>query len=109
MSATSLLVCGDWRQAMKLILSLESWEFLPCDKDVPLNYVIQRLKEEGLRIFLLQYAAQYASASFQVLCEMFELSFSSVYSVICSMISCESTYNSQNLFNFIYFIFHANG
>merc|ERR1712100_56821 len=44
MSATSSLVCGDWRQALKLILSLESWEFLPCDKDVPLNYVIQRLK-----------------------------------------------------------------
>ena len=77
-----------WRLAAsdELILSLESWEFLPCDKDVPLNYVIQRLKEEGLRIFLLQYAAQYASASFQVLGEMFELSFSSVYSVICSMI-----------------------
>ena len=97
MSATSSLVCGDWRQAMKLILSLESWEFLPCDKDVPLNYVIQRLKEEGLRIFLLQYAAQYASASFQVLGEMFELSFSSVYSVICSMISCDNLLGSCDL------------
>ena len=97
MSATSSLVIGDWRQAMKLILSLESWKFLSLNKDDALNYVIQRLKEEGLRIFLLQYAAQYASASFQVLSEMFELSFSSVYSVICSMISCDNLLGSCDL------------
>ena len=97
MSATSSLVIGDWRQAMKLILSLESWKFLSLNKDDALNYVIQRLKEEGLRIFLLQYAAQYASASFQVLSEMFKLSFSSVYSVICSMISCDNLLGSCDL------------
>jgi len=97
MSATVSLVSGDWRHAMKLILSLESWKYLPFNNGDALSSVIQRLKEEGLRIFLQQYAAQYASASFQVLSEMFELSFSSVYSVICSMISCENLVGSCDL------------
>jgi len=97
MSATSSLMCGEWRVALKLIMNLESWDALPCKKELPLGYVSQRLKEEGLRIFLLQYAAEYASASFDVLGEMFDLSFASVYSVICSLISSDNLSGSCEL------------
>ena len=89
MAATRKMLDGKWKDAKELILGLDVWKLLPGDKDAVLVNVTRRLKEEAMRTYLFQFAAQYASVSLDILAEMFELDFKAAYSLVSRMIMSE--------------------
>jgi translation initiation factor 3 subunit C len=87
MAATRAMLAGEWRAAADLILGLECWALLPeGSKDRVLGAVTRRLKEEALRTYLFQFAAQYNSVSLDVVAAMFDLDRKSAYGLVSKMI-----------------------
>ena len=86
MAATRAMLDGKWSRAKELIVGLEVWSLLPGEKEPVLATVVQRLKEEAMRTYLFQFAAQYKSVSLDVIAEMFDLSYKSAYSLVSRMI-----------------------
>ena len=87
MAATRAMLAGEWRAAADLILGLECWALLPENsKDRVLGAVTRRLKEEALRTYLFQFAAQYNSVSLDVVAAMFDLDRKAAYGLVSKMI-----------------------
>ena len=86
MAATRCMLDGKWQTARDLILGLEVWALLPGDKDAVLAMVTGRLKEEAMRTYLFQFAAQYNSVSLDVISSMFDLERKQAYGLVSKMI-----------------------
>jgi translation initiation factor 3 subunit C len=89
MAATRAMLDGMWTRARDLIVGLEVWALLPGDKEPVLATVSQRFKEEAMRTYLFQFAAQYSSVSLDVIAEMFDLTYKAAYSLVSRMIIAE--------------------
>lgn len=85
MQASKALQNGEWKACQELIESIKIWKLIP-DKDAVLKRLAQHIQEEGLRTYLFNFASFYDSLSIQHLAAMFELSESTVRSLVSRMI-----------------------
>lgn len=76
-------------QAYEYVASLTVWNLLP-ERASVLGMLQQRLREDGLRTYLLTYSGLYSSMSLQQLCTMFDLEPSKAHS-IASKVRSDST------------------
>lgn len=87
MAATKMLLVGDYKGASGLLLNLPAWNSLSPSALHVLTILDERLKIETIRVYLQQFADQYASASVHILAQMVSLTNESVCSIISSMIA----------------------
>lgn len=87
LAAAKALLNGKWKYASELIVNLDAWHLLPGDgMDRVKKMLLERIKEEGIRIYLLAYGAYFESISLAHLCEMFEMDKQVARKVISKMI-----------------------
>lgn len=67
-------------QAYDYVSSLTVWNLLP-ERTSVLAMLQQRIREDGLRTYLLTYSGLYSSMSLQQLCAMFDLEPSKAHSI----------------------------
>eukprot|EP01004_Peranema_trichophorum_P001097 NODE_1128_length_2109_cov_23.678248_g942_i1.p1 GENE.NODE_1128_length_2109_cov_23.678248_g942_i1~~NODE_1128_length_2109_cov_23.678248_g942_i1.p1 ORF type:complete len:390 (-),score=82.33 NODE_1128_length_2109_cov_23.678248_g942_i1:76-1245(-) len=87
------LLTGDWKKCTALIVDLPVWE-LSTGNDRIRTTLTQRIKEESLRSYLLQYAQFYDTISQKLLAEKFELPDNTVHSVVSKMMFNEELQGS---------------
>lgn len=85
MQACKALQNGEWKTCIELIKSIKIWKLIP-DQDKVLARLAQHIQEEGLRTYLFNFASHYDSLSLSHLAETFELSESTVRSLVSRMI-----------------------
>jgi len=87
MTATKALLKGDWKRCSDLLKSLECWDLVPGENGAEeiKKMLEEKVKETGLRTYLLAFSAQYDSLSLSQLCEMFEMTKNEVHSVVSKM------------------------
>eukprot|EP01024_Parvocaulis_polyphysoides_P018497 TRINITY_DN1819_c0_g1_i9.p1 TRINITY_DN1819_c0_g1~~TRINITY_DN1819_c0_g1_i9.p1 ORF type:complete len:287 (-),score=56.07 TRINITY_DN1819_c0_g1_i9:70-930(-) len=84
MASARALLHGDWHSSWEFLSALYIWKLMPDGKGV-LETLQLRVKEEGLRSYLLTYGSMYSTFSMTQLMEMFELSGKQVKSVVSKM------------------------
>ena len=72
MAAARALARGDWEKAYTLITALKMWALMP-QREAVQEMLKDKLKQEGLRIYLFTYGPQYRAVSQAQLCDMFQL------------------------------------
>jgi translation initiation factor 3 subunit C len=83
-AASKALLHGDWETCYKLIAELGVWELVPTGVQIK-EMLQQRIKEEGLRAYLLQYAQFYETVSLKSMGDKFELEERIVHAVVSKM------------------------
>ena len=87
MTATKALMKGDWKKCNDLLLSLEVWDLCAGDNaaDEIKTMLSAKIKQTGLRTYLLAFSSQYDSLSLTQLCDMFDMTKTEVHSVVSKM------------------------
>mmetsp|Transcript_40815 Transcript_40815/g.73574 ORF Transcript_40815/g.73574 Transcript_40815/m.73574 type:complete len:987 (-) Transcript_40815:491-3451(-) len=87
MTATKSLMKGDWNKCAELLNSLEVWDLFAGETvgAETKTMLTEKIKETGLRTYLLAFSSQYESLSHDQLCEMFEMGKNDVHSVVSKM------------------------
>ena len=91
-AAIALTKC-DWHKAKGYLFGLSVWRhWAGAEHDLTTvkSQLLDRLKREALRTFMLTYAAHYDAISHEQLCKMFELPAEVVHSVTSKMMIKES-------------------
>jgi translation initiation factor 3 subunit C len=87
MAAAKALLVGEWKKASDLLVNCEVWNLIPSDGAAKVKEMLAvKLKEEAVRIFLLNYGTHYESISLEHLCTMFEMSDVTTRKVVSKMI-----------------------
>eukprot|EP01035_Chromulina_nebulosa_P020205 gene20205-26227_t len=87
LSAAKALLNGQWEKSLELLLGLESWSLLPGNGAERVKALLHdRIKEEGVRIYLLIYGSHFESISLSHICEMFKMDEVLVRRIISTMI-----------------------
>ena len=87
MTATKALMKGDWKKCSDLLCSLEVWSLVAGDgsADEIRAMLVEKVKQTGLRTYLLAFSSHYDSLSHAQLCEMFEMDKNDVHAVVSKM------------------------
>ncbi|XP_053993827.1 uncharacterized protein LOC128884430 [Hylaeus volcanicus] len=85
MAATKALQKGDWTTCADHIMSLKFWDSF-FDSDNVKKVITERIKQEALNTYLLMYSSMYVSMSTKQLAEMFNLSKTTVHSLVSKMV-----------------------
>ena len=85
MAGARALLKGEWKKCLDPICALKVWDQFPEPKAVR-AMVGTRIKEEGLRTYMLSFGAHYDSLSQTELAKKFELSENDVHSIVSKMI-----------------------
>lgn len=87
MTATKALMKGDWKKCNDLLCSLEVWNLVAGKNSAEDIKVMlsEKVKQTGLRTYLLAFSSQYDSLSLTQLCEMFDMGKNEVHSVVSKM------------------------
>jgi translation initiation factor 3 subunit C len=87
MTATKALMKGDWKKCNDLLCSLEVWNLIAGDNAAEeiKTMLSDKIKQTGLRTYLLAFSSQYDSLSLTQLCEMFDMGKNEVHSVVSKM------------------------
>lgn len=87
MTATKALMKGDWKRCDDLLGSLEVWSLVAGENagEEITTMLTEKIKQTGLRTYLLAFSSQYDSLSHDQLCEMFEMGKNDVHSVVSKM------------------------
>ena len=87
MTATKALLKGDWKKCADLLKSLECWDLVPGDNGAEeiKKMLVEKIKQTGLRTYLLAFSAQYDSLSLSQLCEMFDMTKNEVHAIVSKM------------------------
>jgi translation initiation factor 3 subunit C len=87
MTATKALMKGDWKKCSELLNSLEVWDLVAGEGagEEIRTLLTEKIKQTGLRTYLLAFSSQYDSLSHDQLCEMFEMGKNEVHSVVSKM------------------------
>lgn len=85
--AANYLLKGEWEQCAYLLSKFEVWQLVPGENAALKiqTMLLEKIKQEGLRTYILAYSAQYDSLSIQVLCELFALPMNEVHSIVSKM------------------------
>eukprot|EP01025_Chloroclados_australasicus_P054827 TRINITY_DN6542_c0_g1_i2.p1 TRINITY_DN6542_c0_g1~~TRINITY_DN6542_c0_g1_i2.p1 ORF type:complete len:871 (+),score=150.04 TRINITY_DN6542_c0_g1_i2:97-2709(+) len=93
MASARALLQGDWRSCWGFLSALYIWKLMPEGKRV-LETLQLRVKEEGLRSYLLTYGSMYSTLSMSQLVDTFELQQKQVKSVVSKMMLNEELQGS---------------
>ena len=87
MTATKALMKGNWKKCSELLNSLEVWDLVAGEGagEEIRTLLTEKIKQTGLRTYLLAFSSQYDSLSHDQLCEMFEMGKNEVHSVVSKM------------------------
>lgn len=87
MTATKALMKGDWKKCNDLLCSLEVWDLVAGENaaEEVKTMLSAKIKQTGLRTYLLAFSSQYESLSLTQLMEMFDMTQSEVHSVVSKM------------------------
>lgn len=96
MCATRALMKGDWKKCADLLVNLNVWQLVPGEDsgNKIKAMLIEKIKLEGLRTYVLTFAKQYDSLSLTQLCSMFDLNKNTVHSVVSKMMINRELYAS---------------
>lgn len=86
MAASKAMLAGDWRNAWKHVSNLKVWKLF-LDQELVLPVLLEQLKKDTLRTYLMNYGAQYAMVKLETLMEMFELGEDTVYKLCSKMMT----------------------
>ena len=87
LSASKALLNGQWKKACELLLTLDAWNLLPGDGSDKIKILLsQKVKEEGVRLYLLTYGIHFESISLNHICEIFEMDILIARRIISQMI-----------------------
>ena len=87
MSAARALLAGDWKKACSLLLGSDVWNLIPNEGGERVKDMLRlRIKEEAVRVFLLNYGAHYESISLAHLCTMFDMDEGTARKIVSKMI-----------------------
>jgi translation initiation factor 3 subunit C len=87
------LSMGDWQKCAELVTSIKQWSLLP-DVEELKEMLVARIKEEGLRTYLLAFGSQYENVDLNQLADQFELARAKVHSIAGKMIMNEELHAS---------------
>ena len=87
MCATRALIKGNWKKCAELLVNLDVWQLVPGDSSAEniKKMLVEKIKLEGLRTYILTYSKQYDSLSLSQLCNIFDLSKNTVHSLVSKM------------------------
>jgi len=87
MVATKSLMKGNWKKCAELLDSLEVWDLVAGEGAAAeiKTMLEEKIKQTGLRTYLLAFSSQYDSLSHDQLCQMFEMGKNDVHSVVSKM------------------------
>lgn len=87
MTASKALMKGDWKKCSDLLGSLEVWDLVAGEGAAAeiRTMLVDKIKQTGLRTYLLAFSSQYDSLSHDQLCQMFEMEKNEVHSVVSKM------------------------
>ena len=87
MTATKALMKGDWKKCNDLLCSLETWDLCAGENSAESikTMLSAKIKQTGLRTYLLAFSSQYDSLSLAQLMEMFDMTKAEVHSVVSKM------------------------
>eukprot|EP00585_Thalassiosira_rotula_P007583 CAMPEP_0196148232 /NCGR_PEP_ID=MMETSP0910-20130528/27293_1 /TAXON_ID=49265 /ORGANISM="Thalassiosira rotula, Strain GSO102" /LENGTH=1019 /DNA_ID=CAMNT_0041410875 /DNA_START=161 /DNA_END=3222 /DNA_ORIENTATION=+ len=87
MTATKALMKGDWKKCSEFLNSLEVWSLVAGENAGAeiTTMLTEKIKETGLRTYLLAFSSQYDSLSHEQLCQMFEMGENEVHAVVSKM------------------------
>lgn len=87
MTATKALMKGDWKKCTDLLNSLEVWNLVSGENadEAIKTMLVEKVKQTGLRTYLLAFSAQYDSLSLAQLRDMFDMGKNEVHSVVSKM------------------------
>ncbi|EEB09757.1 translation initiation factor eIF3c [Schizosaccharomyces japonicus yFS275] len=86
MQASKALSDGDWRRCEEFIHSIKIWNLM-ADTESIKSMLSEKIREEGLRTYLLTYAAFYDSMSLSFLAETFDLPLERITVIISRLLS----------------------
>lgn len=87
MTATKALMKGDWKRCSDLLNDLEVWNLVAGEgaAEEIKTMLNEKIKQTGLRTYLLAFSSQYDSLSHDQLCQMFDMGKNEVHSVVSKM------------------------
>ncbi|EPX73007.1 translation initiation factor eIF3c [Schizosaccharomyces octosporus yFS286] len=86
MQASKALAEGEWRKSEELIHAIKIWNLMP-DTEKIKSILSDKIREEGLRTYLLSYAAFYDSVSLDSLAETSDLPLQRVTVIVSRLLS----------------------
>ena len=93
MAGAKALMNGDWKTCDTLVRELKAWRRVQKPTEL-VAMLSQKVKEEGLRTYLLSFGAQYDSLSMKQLADTFELQGQQVHSIVSKMMINEQLHAS---------------
>uniref|UniRef100_A0A060TDK6 Eukaryotic translation initiation factor 3 subunit C n=1 Tax=Blastobotrys adeninivorans TaxID=409370 RepID=A0A060TDK6_BLAAD len=88
MQAARALLSGDWAKARDLLSAIKIWSLFS-DAESIKTMLADKLRQEGLRTYLLSYGAFYQTLSLSTLSSLFDLPQKKVAAIASKMISSE--------------------
>ena len=85
MTASQMVLDGEWRQAANTLSKLPAWDLLP-DPTAARNFITRQLMIEGMRAFLISSYAHFEAISLARLATRFEVSEAEAHAVVSRML-----------------------
>jgi len=78
---------GDWKKCSEVLNSLQVWDLVAGENagEEIKTMLTEKIKQTGLRTYLLAFSSQYDSLSHDQLCEMFEMGKNEIHSLVSKM------------------------